>query len=107
MESLLLDLRYGVRMLLKNPGFGMVAIIALALGMIGKGRGRMPGYAKMFNPVQVGQLISYVRALTRAGGKAKRDDDSGVPPPGPGISSQSKSVTRPTNSFRGTARLKP
>jgi mono/diheme cytochrome c family protein len=35
--------------------------------IIGKGQGRMPGYAKTFNPVQVGQFVSHIRALAKSG----------------------------------------
>jgi mono/diheme cytochrome c family protein len=56
--------------------------------VIRKGKGRMPGYAKTFNPMQVNQLVSYIRALTGGSarppvGSAKLPVSISQPPPSP------------------------
>ncbi len=35
--------------------------------VISTGKGRMPGYAKTFNPVQIGQFVRHIRTLTKRG----------------------------------------
>jgi len=40
LESFLQDLHYGLRSLLKNPGFAAVAILTLALGTAGLTMGK-------------------------------------------------------------------
>lgn len=52
---------------LKVPDLTSAAVKARSdedlTGIIAKGKGRMPAYAKTFNPVQIGQLVSYIRSL--------------------------------------------
>jgi mono/diheme cytochrome c family protein len=67
--------------------------------IISKGKGRMPGYAKTFNPVQVGQFVSYIRALTKSG-SAKEPVESAKAP----VSTPPPSALPPTQI---TARPEP
>jgi mono/diheme cytochrome c family protein len=55
--------------------------------IVTKGKGRMPAYAKSFNPAQVGQFVSYIRAFTQRGsvkepaGSPKTPVSTPQPPP--------------------------
>ena len=63
MESLIKDIRYGVRMLLKNPGVTLVAVITLALG-IGANTAIFSGVsAFLMRPLSVPQPDNLIRPL--------------------------------------------
>jgi len=47
--------------------------------VITKGRGKMPGYAKTFNRVQIGQFVSHIRALTNRGGPRESAENAEPP----------------------------
>lgn len=53
--------------------------------IISKGRGRMPAYAKKYNPVQVDEFVAYVRGLAESAGAIEPIASSIPPatPPGP------------------------
>ena len=63
MQTLLKDIRYGVRMLLKNPGVTLVAIITLAFG-IGANTAIFSGVsAFLFRPLSVPNATELIRPL--------------------------------------------
>jgi mono/diheme cytochrome c family protein len=76
--------------------------------VIRQGKGRMPGYAKKFNPAQVGQLVSYIRTLPKTGSEkaVTKSEESQAsvaqPPPSPSnpIAPQPAAIS-PTSSPEG------
>src|ERR1044071_1464617 len=63
MENLIKDIRYGVRMLLKNPGVTLVAIITLAFG-IGANTAIFSGVsAFLLRPLSVPNATELIRPL--------------------------------------------
>jgi predicted permease len=76
MESLIKDIRYGVRMLSKNPGVTLVAIITLALG-IGANTAIFSGVsAFLMRPLSVPNASELVRPLEIAEDRGVTDEFS-------------------------------
>jgi cytochrome c6 len=75
---------------LRIPDLTLSAVQSQSGEQLGKiirqGKGKMPGYAKKFNPAQVGQLVSYIRSLPKTSGQtaaAKEETQAPVQQPPP------------------------
>ncbi|HKG60276.1 MAG TPA: ABC transporter permease [Pyrinomonadaceae bacterium] len=76
MENLIKDIRYGVRMLMKNPGVTMVAVITLALG-IGANTAIFSGVsAFLMRPLSVPNATELVRPLEISEDRGTTDEFS-------------------------------
>lgn len=76
MENLIKDIRYGVRMLMKNPGVTLVAVITLALG-IGANTAIFSGVsAFLMRPLSVPNPTELIRPLEISEDRGIRDEFS-------------------------------
>jgi len=76
MENLIKDVRYGVRMLMKNPGVTLVAIVTLALG-IGANTAIFSGVsAFLMKPLSVPNPSNLIRPMEIAEDRGVTDDFS-------------------------------
>ena len=76
MENLIKDVRYGVRMLMKNPGVTLVAVITLALG-IGANTAIFSGVsAFLMRPLNVPNAGELIRPLEMAEDRGMSDEMS-------------------------------
>ena len=76
MENLIKDVRYGVRMLMKNPGVTLVAVITLALG-IGANTAIFSGVsAFLMRPLNVPRAAELVRPLETSDDRGTSDEFS-------------------------------
>jgi macrolide transport system ATP-binding/permease protein len=71
MQTFLQDLRYGTRMLLKKPGFTLVAILTLALG-IGVNTAIFTLFDSQLRPLPVNDPDAVVRTELRAGNNQRQ-----------------------------------
>ena len=71
METLIKDVRYGLRTLLKSPGFSLVAVLSLALGIGANTAGFSRVSSLLFSPLPV-ERAGARRA--RVGGSAATGD---------------------------------
>ena len=79
MTTLIQDLRYGVRVLLKNPAFSVVAVLALSLG-IGANSAIFSGVnALLLRPLAYGESDRLVKINHW---EADKNSESAVSPPG-------------------------
>jgi predicted permease len=79
MESMIQDLRYAVRMLLKSPGFTIVAILTLALGIGANVATFSVVYAVLLRPLPFPQPEQLVRVFSDLRGANVKD--IGLSPP--------------------------
>src|SRR5512145_2455015 len=76
MENLIKDIQYGIRMLLKNPGVTLVAVITLALG-IGANTAIFSGVnAFLMRPLPVTRPDEVIRLMEIAGDGEVHDEVS-------------------------------
>jgi mono/diheme cytochrome c family protein len=83
--------------------------------VISKGKGKMPGYAKSFNSVQVNQFVSHIRAFAKSAGAKEPVENAKpcvpIPQPPPSVRTEVtallESASSVPNSASSTAPKKP
>ena len=79
MSSILQDLRYAARVLLRQPGFSLVVVLTLAIGLGANGAVFAMVDALLFRPLPAADLRDMVQIFQS--NEAQHDDRDGVSPP--------------------------